>query len=161
MGFKGFVTKFSSALKRTFEFVQSGFRRGMKPRTIESALAETGFQPPPEEISAIAKTQALVEKVHQNLVEAPMSEVIGSDYAHWVDIDFSKQYTFVVKYNAYDPHTGQWVEKHASVQSNSAMTKERWLGKAEYAIRHAAGDSRASQFVITDYKMYGAAKFLV
>ena len=159
MGFPGFLTKFTSAMRRTFEFVSKAVSEHMPLRQTEEVMKKSAFNVPEEETSKLYSLAQAREALKQKVSEAPFSEFIGDNYATVVDLDFQKKYSFIVRYNAYVPAENRWEERYASVQSNTPMTKERWLAKASYAIQHAAGKSQANQFVIEDAELLAAAKF--
>ena len=159
MGFPGFLTKFTSAMRRTFEFVSKAVSEHMPLRQTEEVMKKSAFNVPEEETSKLYSLAQAREARSKAIWVVPSSITIGDDFATVVDLDFQKKYSFVVKYNAYNPAENRWEERYASVQSNTPMSKERWLTKASYAIQHAAGKSGAQQFVITGAELLAAAKF--
>ena len=153
---KGLFSKFTSTMRRTFEFVRSGFRRGEPLKHVGEVLKEQGFQVSESELEDMITLSRQAENMKAFVEAAPMTTFLGENQATWMDINWDKRYTFVVEYQAYDEASNSWVTKYASVQSDYGMTKEKWLAKAEMAILRGAGESRAENFVITGMELFGA-----
>ena len=152
-------TKFTSAMRKSWEYVTKAVVEHIPLGRTKEVMKESALNVPEKETSALYTLAQARQTLKQKVTTAPFSELIGDNYATVVDLDFKKKYSFVARYMAYIPQENRWEERYASVQSNTPMTKERWMNKLSYAIAHAAGKSQANQFVVEDAELLAAAKF--
>lgn len=154
MGWFSGIGKAAKSVRRNFGSILRGVREGLSPSRIAAAIK--GAEPAVDEsvIQSAAKELESAPTLKDALLKAPMSTMIGDDYATETPLGYSSKYNFVVKYSAWDEESKTVKTYYATTQSDSPQTKEKWLSDARYAIANGWGDSHQKAYTVESFELF-------
>lgn len=146
--------KWTDVVKGAFDFIKSGFERGLDVFKIFSSIKGEFRGLDFDTTDAIFSSIKSISEDWTRIEDIPPSYLVRESFAHPIGFDYRQKHIMEMKIYGKDLVTREEGERWITVESDREMTRAEWDFYATQAIENSVGSNPTDIYEILEYNYY-------